>query len=267
MKPFVSYFRTFGCIGFVHVPKQKRSKLGDKRVKYVLLGVSEESKAYKLYDPLNKKIYVNRDVKLQEDAAWEWDEAKTSEAKINNIDASDHSEEICPAAEEVIQTNQSDATITSTNLNASDTSRIVEISIEWGRVRKPPAWMRDYVIGEDLTNKEDINFSMFIGADLVTYNQASTSQHWRDAMNAEIQAIQRNDTWELVDPPPNCKIVGVKWIFKTKLKEIGEIDKFKARLVAKGYTQEEGINYREIFAPVAYLETIRTVVALVAIRR
>ncbi|RDX89479.1 putative mitochondrial protein, partial [Mucuna pruriens] len=55
-------------------------------------------------------------------------------------------------------------------------------------------------------------------------------------MDAEIQAIKRNDTWELVDPLPNCKIVGVKWIFKTKLKEIEEIDKFKARLVAKGYT-------------------------------
>jgi len=64
MKPFVSYFRTFGCIGFIHVPDQKRNKLDDKSVKCVLLGVSEESKAYKLYDPLNKKIYVSKDVKF-----------------------------------------------------------------------------------------------------------------------------------------------------------------------------------------------------------
>jgi len=135
------------------------------------------------------------------------------------------------------------------------------------RVRKPPVWMKEYITGKDLTNEEDTYFVMFAGGDPVTYNQASKSQHWRDAMDTEIQAIQRNDTWELVDPPPNCKIVGVKWIFKTKLKETGEIDKFKARLVAKGYTQEEGIDYREIFAPVAHLETIRTVVALAAIRR
>lgn len=86
-------------------------------------------------------------------------------------------------------------------------------------------------------------------------------------MDAEIQAIQRNDTWELIDPPPNCKVVGVNWIFKTKLKETGEIDKFKARLVAKGYTQEVGIYYSEIFAPVARLETIRTVVALATTKR
>jgi hypothetical protein len=69
---------------------------------------------------------------------------------------------------------------------------------------------------------------MFVGSDPVTYKQASKVQHWRDAMDAEIQAIQKNDTWELIDPPPNCKIVGVKWIFKTKLKETGEIEKFKA---------------------------------------
>ncbi|XP_027912899.1 uncharacterized protein LOC114172930, partial [Vigna unguiculata] len=202
MKPFVSYFKTFGCIGFVHVPDKKRSKLDDKSVKCVLLGVSEEFKAYRLYDPLNKKIYVSRDVKFQEDAAWEWDEAETNEAKTNKmIDASDHSEEICPAAEEV---------------------------------------------------------SRQMPRDGVGISQGFITSHYD-----ELWTLQ----WELVDPPSNCKIVGVKWIFKTKLKELGEIDKFKARLVAKGYTQEEGIDYREIFALVALLETIRTVVALAATRR
>ena len=64
--------------------------------------------------------------------------------------------------------------------------------------------------------------------------------------------------------PEGVKTVGVKWIYKTKLNEKGEVDKHKARLVAKGYTQEYGIDYEEVFAPVARLETIRMVVSLAA---
>jgi len=52
-------------------------------------------------------------------------------------------------------------------------------------------------------------------------------------MDAEIEAIERNDTWKLTDLPEGHKTIGVKWIFKTKLKENGEVDKHKARLVAK----------------------------------
>jgi hypothetical protein len=272
IKPSVSYFRIFGCIGYVHVPDQKRSKLDDKSVKCVLLGVSEESKAYKLYDPIKKKIVISRDVKFQEDAAWDWGEAKTSiETDTNDMNPL---EESCQEVEEIIHQNSHDTAETSSASAPNLTSNMLnspilgasETSVE-GRARRPPAWLGDYVTGDDLTEEDAVNFAMFAGADPVTYKQASKIQHWREAMDAEIQAIQKNDTWELIDPPPNCKVVGVKWIFKTKLKETGQIDKFKARLVAKGYTQEEGIDYSEIFAPVARLETIRTVVALAASKR
>ncbi|RDY10937.1 hypothetical protein CR513_04463, partial [Mucuna pruriens] len=221
----------------------KLSKLDDKSTKCVLLGVSGEFKAYKIYDPINKKIHIRRDVKFQEDVAWDWGESKTNRTldanKLNPM------EESCQAAEEVIQTSLNDAatttskTIPNSSSNLLDLSpRDVEISTE-GRARKPPAWMKDYVTGDDLTNA--INFAMIAIVDLVTYNQASKSQHWRDAMAVEIQAIQRNDTWELVNSPPNCKIVG--------------------------YTQEEEIDYIEIFSPVARLEIIRIVVALAATKR
>lgn len=84
-------------------------------------------------------------------------------------------------------------------------------------------------------------------------------------MDVEIDAIVRNKTWELVDLPNGEKTVGVKWIYKTKLNESGKVDKLKARLVAKGYTQEYGIDYSEVFAPVARLDTIRLVIAVAAI--
>ena len=70
-------------------------------------------------------------------------------------------------------------------------------------------------------------------------------------MDLEIEAIERNETWELTDLPKGMKKIGVKRVFKTKLNENGEVDKYKARLVAKGYAQQHGIDYTEVFAPVA----------------
>ena len=69
VKPNVDYFRVFGCIGHVHVSDSKRKKLDDKSFQYVLLGMSEESKAYRLYDPVSKKIVVSRDVFLKKMSA------------------------------------------------------------------------------------------------------------------------------------------------------------------------------------------------------
>nr|GFB90050.1 retrovirus-related Pol polyprotein from transposon TNT 1-94 [Tanacetum cinerariifolium] len=66
------------------------------------------------------------------------------------------------------------------------------------------------------------------------------------------------------DLPHGAKKVGVKWVYKTKYNENGEVEKYKARLVAKGYSQTCGIDYTEVFAPVACLETVRLVISLAA---
>ena len=68
----------------------------------------------------------------------------------------------------------------------------------------------------------------------------------------------------MTDLSKGHKTIGVKWVFKTKLKENGEVDKYKARLVAKGYKHEYGIDYIEVFALVARHDTIRLVIALAA---
>ncbi len=76
--------------------------------------------------------------------------------------------------------------------------------------------------------------------------------------------IQKNDTWELVDRSQNKKIIGVKWVYRTKLNANGSVNKYKARLVVKGYCQVFGVDFSETFAPVARLDTIRMLLALVA---
>lgn len=77
-------------------------------------------------------------------------------------------------------------------------------------------------------------------------------------MKTELESIERNETWELVD---RMKKIGVKWVYKTKINERGEVNKFKARLVAKEYSQVHGVDYGEVSAPVAQWNTIRMLLA------
>jgi len=125
--------------------------------------------------------------------------------------------------------------------------------------------MQDYETGENLSEEEDLNAMIILTEDdPSTFEETVKSNKWRDAMNKEIEAIERNKTWMLTTLPEGVKSIGVKWIFKTKLNENGEIDKCKARLVAKGYAQQYVIDYAEVYAPVARLDTIRLIIALAA---
>ncbi|GKA63057.1 retrovirus-related pol polyprotein from transposon TNT 1-94, partial [Tanacetum coccineum] len=80
-------------------------------------------------------------------------------------------------------------------------------------------------------------------------------------MQDEIHEFDRLQVWELVPPSDCALVIALKWIYKVKLDEYGDVLKNKARLVAKGYRQEEGINFEESFAPVARLEAIRIFLA------
>ncbi|RDY04721.1 hypothetical protein CR513_11543, partial [Mucuna pruriens] len=77
----------------VHIPNCKRSKFDDKSNKCVFLGVSEESKAYKLYDPFSQKIIVSRDVVFEEDKSWDWDKSHT-EAILVDLNWDDNEKEL-----------------------------------------------------------------------------------------------------------------------------------------------------------------------------
>ena len=77
---------------------------------------------------------------------------------------------------------------------------------------------------------------------------------------------RKNDTWQLVDKPQGRKVIGVKWVFRTKLNADGSINKHKPRLVVKGYAQIFGVDYSDTFAPVARLDTIRLLITVSAQR-
>ena len=85
---------------------------------------------------------------------------------------------------------------------------------------------------------------------------------WRDAMGEEIQEIRKNDTWDLADLPKYYKEIVVKWVYKAKKNAKREVERYKTRLVVKVYKQRASIDYDEVFAPVACLNTIRFIISI-----
>nr|GEV62142.1 integrase, catalytic region, zinc finger, CCHC-type, peptidase aspartic, catalytic [Tanacetum cinerariifolium] len=98
------------------------------------------------------------------------------------------------------------------------------------------------------------------------FKSAITEDCWFQAIQDEIYEFDRLQVWELVPQPDCVMIIALKWIYKVKLDEYGDVLKNKARLVAKGYRQEEGIDFEESFAPVACIEAIRIFIANAAIK-
>jgi len=81
-------------------------------------------------------------------------------------------------------------------------------------------------------------------------------------MIEELQLIKKNQTWEHVDLPYKKTKIDVKWVFEVKLNPDRQVSKHNARLVARGFLQKKGIDYNEVFAPVARIETVRLVIVI-----
>lgn len=94
-----------------------------------------------------------------------------------------------------------------------------------GRNREPPVWKRDYVTGEGLSDEEnDAYLVMSAAIDPIHIEDAVKSEKWRRAIDVEMEAIEKKHTWELTDLPKGAKKVGVRWVYKTKFNENGEVE-------------------------------------------
>uniref|UniRef100_A0A8I6Y7V3 Integrase catalytic domain-containing protein n=1 Tax=Hordeum vulgare subsp. vulgare TaxID=112509 RepID=A0A8I6Y7V3_HORVV len=123
------------------------------------------------------------------------------------------------------------------------------------RADMPPA-------AEDDSDDEELH--MVTGEEPTSFEEAEHEDCWRQAMLDELQSINDNNTWTLTTLPPDHRAIGLKWVYKLKKDENGNVVKHKACLVAKGYVQRAGVDFEEVFAPVARLESVRLILALAA---
>ena len=297
-KPSVSHLRVFGCNAYVRI--EKAGKLGAKAKRCRFVGYSSEKKGYRIYDIEKDIVITQRDIKFLEDQygnpekpnyipdklIYQFSPYFESEEELNerrehyenqDCDNLGHENDIDNV------TDQDDANTSSAQTYEERFIRETQ-SLPPKRKRKSP----DKLNLITTTEKTDGHFSESVLNDWwkwenvnqrVTYallteadydepkniKEAWTgenSEHWKQATNSEYESLLKNDTWDLVEIPKNKNIVGCKWVFKIKRKGDGSIDRFKARLVAQGYTQEYGLDYQEIFSPVARYKSIRVMMAI-----
>ncbi|RVW94063.1 Retrovirus-related Pol polyprotein from transposon TNT 1-94 [Vitis vinifera] len=275
--------KVFGCTAFVHIHKSQRGKLDPTATKCIFLGYSPNQKGYKCYSPTTKKFYTSMDVTFFENQPfypktaiqgenWSTDEFQFWETEISTT--SPLSSSLPP---------QTDSTLSVPENNSLDVPSVTPESTTQGNsnnglddldqpiaLRKGVRSYTQHPISNHVSyGKLSQNFQAFITSledDRIPSNiqEALQQPEWKTAVQEEIQALEKNGTWEISELPEGKSPVGCKWIFTVKHNPDGSINRFKARLVAKGFTQSYGIDYEETFAPVAKLNSI-TVLLSVAV--
>ncbi|KAB2603956.1 retrovirus-related Pol polyprotein from transposon TNT 1-94 [Pyrus ussuriensis x Pyrus communis] len=244
-KPGIAHLKNFGSLCYVHVPTELRQKLDAKSTKGVFVGYATCEKGYRVLDPICKKLILSRDIVFDEEASWNWKEnpqqyvqmveASRSETPPSlHVSLSPHEENICSFDSSYIITQ-------SLSGESSKSISKVERSTQ-AYDHTPLKWK----------NLDDIlaQCNMCV-MEPKRYADAAQDESWLKAMQDELTIIEKNNTWELVDRPTMQPVIGVIWVYKTKLNLDGTVLKNKASL-----------DYNETYAPVARLDTIKTLIAL-----
>ncbi|KAL4278674.1 hypothetical protein GQ457_03G016420 [Hibiscus cannabinus] len=174
----------------------------------------------KLLDLISKKVVVSRDVQVNEASEWDW----------NNL------------TEVIIKVGESSvvaATTTTRSIPTSIPARSIPTNSETNDDEDEPQHPRMRSL-QDLYDKTDEVHLVCLLTDAknISFEEAMRDEKWPTAMDEEIEAIDRNNTWELTNLPKGSQPIGVKWVFKKKMNAQGEIERYKTRLVAKGYKQK-----------------------------
>eukprot|EP01018_Ginkgo_biloba_P008424 Gb_40420 [translate_table: standard] len=277
-KPTISHLKVFGCTAYMHTPKEKRQKFDDKSSKCILVGYFEESKPYRVYELKTRKVQITCDVIFNEE------DKETDFGSMNNRQVIEEQ----PECSSLRKGHELEVPVGPESVIPEMATDVVgDVKVEYERFqfeeaheKTLPKWYT--LLMKDAEGKlpaaqgkrkskmrpEQVNFALMAEVltedELSTFEEARKEQKWNAIMDAKIQAVRKNKTWDLVKLPASKKAIGCRWVYKTKYRADGSIDKHKVRLIAKGYKQQEGIDYQETFALGAKMNIVQIILALVA---
>jgi hypothetical protein len=285
--PIVSYFRKFGTRAFALDKTPGKGKFDSRSKKCIFIGYSVQSKAYRLWDPEARKVIRSRLVTFtgrnqaendftdfMDEEIFKKNPENVIEFNVPETQKEDKQTETCDLEEdgETLVEEENGEEITVIMKRGLGRPKKV-VTGKRGRPRKLFNMIevneQEVEPEEEEENHENEELHDVAGliefGDPQTVSEALSSPEaadWKKAMNAEYEALKRNQTWIIVDRPQGKKTVESRWVLRTKLKKDGSIDRRKARLVAKGFTQKPGIDFNETFTPVARLGSIRLFMAI-----
>ena len=263
-KPNISYFHQFGCTCYILNNKLYLKKFDAKAQRGIFLGYSERSKAYRVYNSetlcVEESMHVKFDDKELEDKTSKQGE---SFAEIQVPEATPEPDQIAESEDSPEAEPTSEAQDETASDEAQDGSH--QADPPRNTFKHKSSHPEELIIGNKDSprrtrshfRQEESMIGLISMIEPTTVDEALSDDGWILAMQEELNQFQRNDVWDLVPKPQHKNIIGTKWVFRNKLNEQGEVTRNKARLVAQGYSQQEGIDYTETFAPVARLEAIR----------
>jgi hypothetical protein len=286
--PIVSYFRKFGTTAFALDKTPGKGKFDSRSKKCIFIGYSVQSKAYRLWDSEARKVIRSRDVTFTgrnqaendftdfiDEQIFKKNPENVIEFNVPEIQKEDKQTETCDLEEdgETLVEEENGEEIPVIMKRGLGRPKKV-LTGKRGRPRKLFNMIEvneQEVEPEEEEEENHENEELHDVAGLIEFGDPQTvsealsnpeAADWKKAMNAEYEALKRNQTWIIVHRPQGKKTVESRWVLRTKVKKDGSVDRRKASLVAKGFTQKPGIDFNETFAPVARLGSIRLLMAI-----
>ncbi|KAE9235367.1 Retrovirus-related Pol polyprotein from transposon TNT 1-94 [Phytophthora fragariae] len=292
-KPQLKNLKVFGALGYGHIPDEKRRKLDAKAFKCRFLGYEDGVKGYRVLDVATGQVKIVRTVKFMETTSTgDFMTEVEGDAKDEDV-AAPHAiapsrgqtqtltifnDEVVPLQHEVttetaIVPAPSHSMITrSRTRHIEETTDPEEVEGRKKQIVAPSAIGTKRQKVSQARVKPSDELLAIEGGQLMaateevpkTYAEATTRQdqdEWKKAIASELKSLIVNKTWKLVPKSAHQRPIGCRWVFALKRDEKGQVVRYKARLVVKGYSQRHGIDYEETYSPVAYLNSVRAMLA------